>query len=285
MNLPVKQIIFAFLILVFPALAQPQEAAPVRLSKLADRLYEVLDGRGARGGAYLGDQAILLIDTKMDKQSVNQTLAALKQVSGKPVKYVINTHSDGDHVNGNQYMPEEVTFIAHENCRQELLRPTRDGKPSPWNNNELSRCLPSITFRDKMGLFLGSQKVELWYFGTGHTTGDIVVYFPEAKTAFLGDQFFGARPQLIHAYKGGNAFAHIATLEKMLATLDAVTFCSGHSEPADRNSILQHITQMKAMQEKVRSLVGQGKSLADIKPAFPDNEAALVETLYNELKR
>ena len=166
-----------------------------------------------------------------------------------------------------------------------MLRPTRDGKPSPWDNNELSRCLPSITFRDKMDLFLGSQKVELWYFGTGHTTGDIVVYFPEAKTAFLGDQFFGTRPQLIHAYKGGNAFAHVATLEKMLATLDAVTFCSGHSEPADRNSILQHITQMKAMQEKVRSLVGQSKSLADIKPAFPDNEAALVETLYHELKR
>ena len=54
-----------------------------------------------------------------------------------------------------------------------------------------------------------------YYFGTGHTTGDIVVYFPEAKTAFLGDQFFGTRPQLIHAYKGGNAFAHVVTLEKM----------------------------------------------------------------------
>ena len=63
--------------------------------------------------------------------------------------------------------------------------------------------------------------MELWYFGVGHTTGDIVVYFPEEKTAFLGDQIFFSRPQLIHAYKGGHSFEHVKTVTKLLEKIDA----------------------------------------------------------------
>ena len=80
-----------------------------------------------------------------------------------------------------------------------------------------------------MDVYLGLKKVELWYFGIGHTTGDIVIYFPEEKTAFIGDQYFYGRSQLIHSYKGGNSFGHVENLIKMLETLYAEKFYSGHS--------------------------------------------------------
>ena len=277
-------ILFFLLLLVSYSFSQQREVPPVKLEKISDRLYEILGGRGANGGAYIGDNGVLIIDAKMDKKSVDQVIEEVKKITDNPIKYLVNTHSDGDHVTGNQYFPETVTFMSHENCRKELFHPSRDGSPSEWNKPELAPYIPSLTIRDKMDVYLGSKRVELWYFGVGHTTGDIVIYFPEEKTAFIGDQIFLTRPQLIHSYKGGNSFEYVKTLTKMLATLEAEKFCSGHSEIADREAIRSHIDQIKKRQEKVKELIEKGKSLEEIKSEFNGNEARLIEAIYNEIK-
>ena len=134
-----------------------------------------------------------------------------------------------------------------------------------------------------MDVYLGSKKVELWYFGIGHTTGDAVVYIPSEKTAFIGDQLFEGRPQLIHSYKGGNSFEHVKTLTKMLETLDVEKYCSGHSQIIGRQAILDHLGQIQQQQEKIRSLIAKNKSLDEIKSEFDENEARLVESIYNEI--
>lgn len=278
--------ILFFLLLYLPfSMAQQREVSPVEVSPISERLYEILGGRGAQGGAYIGDNEVLLIDAKMDKKSVEQTIEEIKKLTDKPIKYLVNTHSDGDHIRGNQYFSETVIFIAHENCRNDFYHPGRDGSPSEWNKPELAPFIPSITFNDKMDIYLDTKKVELWYFGVGHTTGDLVVYFPEEKTAFLGDQIFLTRPQLIHSYKGGNSFEHVKTLTKMLKTLDAEKFCSGHSKIANRKVIRNHIDQMIKRQEKVKSLIKTGKNLEEIKSEFEEDEARLIETIFNENKK
>jgi glyoxylase-like metal-dependent hydrolase (beta-lactamase superfamily II) len=221
----------------------------------------------------------------MNEESVKQTIEEIKKITDEPIKYLINTHSDGDHIAGNRFFPESVTIIAHESCRKEFFHPRRDGKPSEWSSPELAPFVPSMTYRHKMHIYLGSKKVELWYFGVGHTKGDTVVYFPEEKTAFLGDQIFMGRPQLIHSYKGGNSFAHVKTLTKMLETLDAERFCSGHSDPIDRSTVKHHVEEMEKIQSKIKSLVGQGKSLEEVKKEFDDNHARLVESIFNEIKK
>ncbi len=264
--------------------SQQTEVQPVEFKKISDRLYEIVGGRGANGGVYIGDNAVLIIDAKMDKTSVDQVIEGIKKITDNPIKYLVNTHSDGDHVTGNQYFPETITFVSHENCRKELFHPGSDGSPSEWNKPELAPFVPSLTFRDKMDVHLGTKRVELWYFGIGHTTGDIVIYFPEEKTAFVGDQIFLTRPQLIHSYKGGNSFEYVKTLTKMLETLNAEKFCSGHSEIADREAIRNCIDQMKKRQEKVKVLIEKGKSFEEIKSEFKENEARLIETIYNEIR-
>ena len=281
----VMALFFSILIFSWVGLkAQTRPVEPVRLEKLSDRVYQILGGRGANGGLYVGDNGVLVIDAKMTQESVEETLAAIKKITDKPLKYLINTHSDGDHVNGNKFFPQEVIIIAHENCRREFFHPRRDGQPSEWLKPELAPYLPQLTFRHKMDIYLGSKKVELWYFGVGHTTGDIVVYFPEEKIAFIGDQIFIGRPQLIHAYKGGNSFAHVQTLSKMLATLDAELFCSGHAAPVDRQAIKNHIQAMKKFQQKVAALIKKGLPLEEIKKQFAENEGRLVEVVFQEIK-
>ncbi|MBA7569973.1 Metallo-beta-lactamase type 2 [subsurface metagenome] len=274
-----------FLVLFFPlSIAQQQEAKPVELKQISERLYEILGGRGAQGGMYIGDNEVLVIDAKMDENSVDAVIAEIAKITDKPIKYLVNTHSDGDHVWGNQFFPQTVTFVAHENCRKEFFHKNRDGNESEWNKPELAAYVPSITFRDRMNIYFGTKIIELWYFGVGHTTGDIVVYFPEEKTAFIGDQIFLTRPQLIHSYKGGNSFEHVKTLTKILETLDAEKFCSGHSEIADRETIKKHIDQMEKRQEKIKSLFEKNMPLEDVLKVFEENESRLVEAIYNEIK-
>jgi len=278
-------LLFSFLSVSSFLFTQQRQTAPVKLDKLSDRLFQILGGRGANGGVYIGDDDVLVIDAKMTKESVEQTIAEIKKITDKPIKYLVNTHSDGDHIIGNQFFPSSVTIVAQESCRKEFFHPRRDGEPSAWNNPELASFLPSLTYRDKMDIYLGSKKVDLLYFGVGHTKGDTVVYFPEEKTAFLGDQIFMGRPQLIHSYKGGNSFEHVKTLTKMLETLDAEMFCSGHSGPVDRSTVKHHIEEMKKIQAKIKSLVKQGKSLEEIKAEFEKDHARLVEVIFNEIKK
>ena len=276
---------FIILIGLAPLLmAQQQEAEPVELTKISDGLYETSGGRGARGGVFIGDDGVLVIDAKMDEATVDQIVDGIRKLTDKPIKFLVDTHSDGDHIWGNQFFPPGITIVAHDNCRKEFFHAKRDGSPSDWNDPKLASYLPAVTYKDKMDLYLGSKKVELWHFGVGHTKGDTVVYFPGEKVAFVADQIFMTRPQLIHAYKGGNSFGHVKNLTRMLETLDAERFYNGHGECADRDGIKKLIAQMKERQDKVKALVDAGKPLDEVKAEFSEEESRLVEVIYNEIK-
>ena len=285
MKKKIELVLMLVLLLVSNSFGRQRAQQPVELRKISDRLFEIVGGRGAQGGAYIGDDGVLVIDAKMDKASVDQVIEAIKGITDKPIDYLVNTHSDGDHVAGNRYFPETVTIVAHDNCRKDFFLPGRNGAASQWTKPDLLLFVPSVTFSDRMNIHLGSKTVELWYFGVGHTTGDIVVYFPEEKTAFIGDQIFLTRAQLIHSYKGGNSFEHVKTLNKMLDAIDAEQFCSGHSEMTNRAGIENHIGRMKDRQEKIKALIAKRKNIEEIKSEFEDNEARLIESIYNEIKK
>lgn len=275
--------IAAVILFSAPGFTQQRAAEPVSLVQVSTGLYEILGGRGARGGVFVYSGGVCVIDAKMDKTSVDETIARIADLTDAPIRYLIDTHSDGDHVNGNRFYPESTVIVAHENCRREFFHPTRDGSASEWNDPSLAAFVPEITFSDKLTLHTGKKTVELYYFGVGHSTGDIVVYFPASKTAFVGDQIRMTNPQLIHSYKGGNSFAHVKTLERMLATLDARTFLSGHDNPVGRNDILDRIGVMKQRQAKVRAARSQGETLEQCQALFPENERTLVETIWAEI--
>ncbi len=282
-----KKIGLVLMLVLLPvsnSIGRQRAEQPVEFKKISDRLFEIVGERGAQGGAYIGDDGVLVIDAKMDKASVDQVIEAIKRITDKPIKYLVNTHGDGDHIVGNRYFPETVTIISHENCRKDFFLPGRSGAASEWTGADLAPFVPSVTFSEKMNIHLGSKTVDLWYFGVGHTTGDTVIYFPEEKTAFIGDQIFLTRAQLIHSYKGGNSFEHVKTLTKMLGTIDAGKFCSGHSEMTNRAGIENHIDRMKKRQEKIRALIAQGKSTEEIKSEFEQSESRLVESICDEIK-
>jgi len=266
------------------AFGQESEDPPVEFKKLSDRLYLITGGLGANSGAFIGDNGVLIIEGKADEKSVLQVLNGLKKITTKPVLYLVNTHYDLDHCWGNQFYPESVIKIAHENLRKDLYHPKSRYKEHR-DHPEFKKHLPSVIFRDKMVILLGTQEVELWYFGRGHSTGDIVVCFPKEKTAFVGDQVFLGMTPGVYSEIGGDTFEHVKTLNKMMDTLEAEQFVSGHYDSIlSRADIWTYIDGVRKKQEKVRELINQGHSLEEVKNKFPENDRIFIESMYSEIK-
>ncbi len=272
-------------------LAQPPNQAsrggpavpPVEAKLVRNNLYQV---SGGVGNAFfcIGPEDVLVIDAKISAEAARQMLAEIKKLTDKPVRRVILTHSDGDHVNGLAAFPPHLTIISHANARQDMVKA---------NASAATKLpLPNITFQKDLTIYVGDTEVRLLHFGPAHTNGDVVVYFPAERAAIVGDLIFIGRDPLIHANKHGTSFGLVMVLKELLR-LDADVFLSGHADGVDKKTIQALITQIEQKQAKVKTLVEEGKTLAEVKAALavPEQSAAsggfrwpsLVETIYREL--
>lgn len=267
----------------YPLSAQQNTQAPVTFTKVSDRIYGIEGGRGAQTGVVIGDDCVLVVDAKMDKKSQDDIFLEIGRLTKKPIKYLVNTHGDADHISGNRYFPATVTIIAHDGCRKDFFVTGSDGKPSEWTKPELAPFVPVVTFLDRMNIYLGGLTVELHHFGIAHTIGDAVVYIPAEETIFTGDQVSLPKATYIHAYKGGNTFGHVRNLERMMTTIKAERFITGHSGITDRAGVQRAIDAMKNFQNNIRTFITKKKSIADIKKEFPSKDSSLVEIVYKEI--
>ena len=186
-----------------------------------DILY-VLTG-GSNTLALMRDDGVVLVDTKPPGwgRSIRDNIEA---VSDKGVMTIINTHAHADHVGGNVDFPTATTIIAHANAkaRMEKMEIFRGAN---------AKFLPNKVVTDRMSLLEGNDRIELYYFGRGHTDGDLVVVFPEKRLAHLGDLFPAKAAPLIDADAGGSGVAFPETLTKALAELKNVfRVTTGHDE-------------------------------------------------------
>jgi cyclase len=266
-----------------PLPSRPAASEPVASKHVRDNLYQLSGGIG-NAFAYVGSDEVLVIDAKINPDAAGQMLAEIKKLTDKPVRRVVLTHSDGDHVNGLAGFPPNLSIISHANVRQDIAKA---------NASAATKLpLPNETFSKDMTLYVGGTEVQLLYFGPAHTNGDIVVYIPSEKAAIVGDLVFIGRDPLIHRNKHGSSSGLVSVLKSLLQ-LDADVFLSGHADGASKKDIETLIAQIEQKQAKVKTLVQEGKSLVEVKEAFatPGQPAtsgnsrfpSLVEIIYQEL--
>jgi glyoxylase-like metal-dependent hydrolase (beta-lactamase superfamily II) len=261
-------------------MAQP---VPVTAQPLTGGVYWVKGGDGANTGFIVGKTEVIEIDAKTSEESAREVLAQIRKVTPNPVKHIILTHSDGDHVNGLSAFPKGLTIIAHTNTRKDMEKAFQDPKMSA-----LRAYLPNETVETSKPRTIDGVRLSLFYFGPAHTSGDLVVYLPDQRIAFIGDLAFIGRDPLIHVAKGGTSFGLVKYLAAILA-MEADTYIAGHTEPLTKADLQGLRRSIEEKQAKVKALVQQGKSLEEVKAAFgvaaPAGQRwpSLVEVIYQEV--
>jgi glyoxylase-like metal-dependent hydrolase (beta-lactamase superfamily II) len=248
------------------ASAQPPAPAPFTTHQLKPNVYWI-EGGGGNSGVIVGDKGVLVIDAKTTAAGGKELLADIAKITPKPVTTVILTHSDGDHVNGLAAFPAGITIIAHENNKKEQQAAlTAGGRGAPPADHLPTR----VVTKNKENFKINGVKVEVFHWAPAHTSGDLVVYLPADKIVFTGDIIAMQLPDpLIHLEKNGSSEGWIATAKGMVA-LNADQYVPGHGDVQMKPAIQKRLADAEAKRAKIKELVAQGKSLAEIKVAVGD---------------
>ncbi len=238
-----------------------QVAAKQDLIKIKDDLYVIHnDFVPGNTTAFITDEGVVIVDDKFAVDHDN-IVTELKKVTAKPIRYVINTHHHADHTGGNVKMQQmNVQVVSSEQARENMGGSPRDGLFI-----DTQPGFPNVTFEHHMQIHLGGKRVELFYFGRAHTNGDIVVYFPTARTLASGDIFvFGDEtPQLIDYAGGGSAKEWTTTLDSALR-LEFDTVVPGHGKITTKPEMRRFRDSTLALRNRVHEMIVQKKTRDDI---------------------
>src|SRR5688572_25838978 len=199
-----------------------QELRPLK----AD-LY-VITGGGANTLVRVTPEGLIVVDTKNPSdENFNRVMEEIRTVSPQPVRIVINTQHHPDHVGNNQkFIDAGAQVVALETLKTHMASDPRT-KAIPG--------LPTQTFARDHVVKLGGAEVRLFFFGPGHTGGDTMVYFPDAKVVMVSDHMTDATP-IVDFANGGSALAWTRALDGVLK-LDFEMAIPGRGEPKTRADV------------------------------------------------
>ena len=273
------------------AAAQPPDFSKVEIktTKLAPNFY-VLEGQGGAIGVLVGPDGVFMVDSQFAPLS-DKIAAAIKQISDRPIRFMVNTHVHGDHTGGDEnFAKMGVTIISRDELRARLASPANGPKPS-------AAALPILTYKGAMTLHMNGEDIQLIAVPVAHTDGDTMVKFPTADVIMTGDFYRSVGFPNIDRANGG-------TLNGMLAGLQAVVdnagpstrIVPGHGAIVDKNAVAAHRQMIVAIRDKVATLVQLGKTQEEVVAAKPTSDydakvpqadttsARFVGQLYAEIK-
>src|SRR5690242_11132534 len=214
-----RKLIQAILCLSCLAFAQDQDFSKVemKVTKVSGNVY-MLVGAGGNIGASVGEDGIVIVDDQYAPLA-EKIRAALKGITDKPVRFVINTHYHGDHTGGNAYFQKDAPVIAQDNVRKHLESGGEAGNfgavrhkadPAP------KEALPIITFDHDVTVHLNGEDIRALLFPSGHTDSDSVIFFPKSNVVHMGDDFVTYGFPFIDVDSGGSIDGMIDGVEKVL---------------------------------------------------------------------
>jgi cyclase len=250
------------------AYQQQPQAKVVEADKVKDNLY-VLKGGGGNTTVFIGTKGVVVVDTKLAGWGP-PILSKIQELTPKPITTVINTHSHGDHVSGNVDFPASVDFVAHENTKANVEAwPGVYGLNANFPNvikDANGKGLPKHTFKDKMTIGAGPDRVELFYFGRAHTSGDAWVFFPALRVLASGDAFPNKGLPIMDKNAGGSGVEFADTLSKAYnGVKDADVIVTGHAPTTlTRDDLKTYSDFVGDFVSAVRDAKKQGKSADDV---------------------
>lgn len=299
-DLGVKRLI---LIILFVTIAGLGPMTRARADEFAEAKFKVtsvavglsmLEGAGGNVTAFVGRDGVFLVDDDFAPMA-EKLVAKLKELGGSSPRYIANTHFHYDHTGGNEVFGTSATIIAATAVRDRLSK-----EQTLWKTQHAAappQALPALTFDRSLTLHINDDEIEMLHLPHGHTDGDTVVFFKNAKAASLGDLYFAGMYPIFHPEHRGSFAGYIRNLKTVLRRLPAgAKIIPGHGPLSTKSELERYLRMIVASREAVQKAMAAGKSLQRIQTAGLGSDieafghgyvstARWIEVLYRDLAR
>jgi cyclase len=263
--------------------------APVA-KQIGPGLYAYIsDNDGSANSTFLvGNNGILVVDTGVDSKEGAKLLVAIRSVSALPVKYIVNTHYHPDHQGGNSIVGPGAVILSTEFTRDHTLALE---KAQPAAHFEAA----DVTFMEQLTVHLEPYTARVYFPGKAHTSGDLLVYFPEQRAIATGDLFLTRSSPAMDV---GSAKNWIHALDQVLELpLDSVV--PGHFELAGKPELQRFRDYLNDLYAQVQSLYDKHQSVQEVRqnihmekysdfrqyPHYDATFADNAESIYHQLQQ
>lgn len=249
-----KKLIPLFLLIPLISLAQRDYTSMhINHTELAPGIHRLFIGDVVTVVVFHGDDGLMVIDAGYE-QTTPQLLDTLKNITDKPIKYLVNTHLHGDHTGGNTELGKGATIISHHSVKAWLSSDRKQGDRIPGPMPQ--KGIPNFTFEGTFNMDFNGQTVQMYHLPDGHTAGDVIIYFSGSNVLMLGDLLFADYFPYIDTGQGGNPMNYISNVKWILDKFpgDAIVV-GGHGPVYDMARLQSWITNL----EKTILVIAQAK--------------------------
>jgi cyclase len=243
----------------------------IKATKISSN-FHTLEGQGGTIGVLSGPDGVFLVDTQFAPLT-DKIVAAVKQISPNPIRFVVNTHLHGDHTGGNENLAKlGVVVISREELRDGLAHPVpaangAPGTPAP------PLALPMLTYEGRMTFHMNGEEIQVIGIRAAHTSGDSIVRFVNNDVIMTGDFYRAVGYPFVDRANGGSLSGIVDGLGIVIGMAGPNTkIIPGHGPIVDRAAVTAHRDILLAVRDKVAPMVRQGKSLQDVIAAKPTAE-------------
>src|SRR5579862_2938177 len=281
------------LVTVSGLMAQPAPGTNLEVLQLRPNFY-MIAGAGGNIGFQVGMDGVVVVDSG-SASSADAVVAAIKKVTSQPIRYVINTSADPDHVGGNvivakagqtlftgnggaglatNFLGGGASILSAEQVLTRMSGPS--GKPSPFPID----AWPTETFNQpRKYMYLNDEGIEVYHEPAAHTDGDAMVFFRRSDVIVAGDVFDTRAFPVIDVAKGGSIQGEIAALQKLVDTAipsvpivsreEGTLIVPGHGRICDQLDVVDYRDMVTIIRDRIRDLMKQGLTLEQVKAASP----------------
>ena len=247
------------------------DAVDVSIAHVRGPIY-VISGEGGAIGVSAGDDGVFIVDDQY-APLVPRILEAIRTVSSKPIRFVINTHWHGDHMDGNKAIVEAEgsVVIAHDNARKHLIR---DYDNQLWGLIEAAdeAAWPIMTIDQSASLHLNGEEARLVYIPDAHTDSDIVVWFKTSNVLHTGDVFAGGYP-LLDWPSGGTIDGFLNAYQVLYEMVDDETIViPGHGAITNRAELMKSYEAVREIRDRIKAMISEGMTEDEAVLAAPTAE-------------
>jgi cyclase len=260
--------------------------------------FYVIAGAGGNIVVQTGPEGVILVDSG-STEAADKVLATIRRITSQPIRYIINTSMEPDHVGGNEKLAKagltilagaiaagaglsddlvtnsgRASVLAHENVLTRMSAPTGEQSPVPFP------LLPTKTFAfGQYSMYLNGEGIQVIHQPAAHTDGDVIVFFRRGDVIATGDVIDTTRFPLIDVKRGGTVQGEIEALNRLMELSihnlplqwypDRTFLVPGHGHVYDKLDLLEYRDAITVIRDRVQDLIDEKKTLAQVKAANP----------------